>query len=259
MVKALRENTGMTKARKDGLATRGRLLDAACALFAVHGFRDTTVAAICRHAGTNIAAVNYHFRDKEALYEAAVRHAFEMASARYPVDGGLPSDAPPEARLQAYVEAQLRRTFSDGADGHFPRLVVMEMAEPTGVLGETLCEVLRPHREHLRGVLRQLLGEAAAKEQARLCVVSIISQCYFFAFNRALRERHFGMGRMSERHLREMIVHITQFCLAGIRDARLRFEAGDAAVASVECAVPAAAANRAFPGCSIAGRDDQEP
>jgi AcrR family transcriptional regulator len=216
----------MPRPRKDGVSTRRRLLDAACALFAEHGFRGTTVAMICRLAGTNVAAVNYHFRDKEALYREAVRHAFGLATARYPVDGGLPPEAPPEQRLHAYVEAQLRRTFSQDSAAYFPRLFVMEMAEPTGVVGETLREVLRPHREHLRGVLRQLLGGAVGEDQARLCVVSIISQCYFFAFNRALRERHFGVGGVDERRLREMIEHITQFCLAGIRDARTRCEAG---------------------------------
>ncbi|MGQ9671001.1 MAG: TetR family transcriptional regulator, partial [Desulfosoma sp.] len=54
--------------RRDGLATRARLLDAACDVFAEKGYRGARLADICRRAGANIAAVNYHFGDKASLY-----------------------------------------------------------------------------------------------------------------------------------------------------------------------------------------------
>ena len=47
--------------------TKDRLLQAAMAEFAEHGFRDTTVAAISEAAGANIAAINYHFGSREGL------------------------------------------------------------------------------------------------------------------------------------------------------------------------------------------------
>ena len=46
-----------------------KLLTAACDIFMEKGFRGTTVAEICACAGTNIAAVNYYFGSKEALYQ----------------------------------------------------------------------------------------------------------------------------------------------------------------------------------------------
>ena len=55
----------MTTNRSAGLETRGRLLDAAGAIFADKGFRDATTAEICRRAKANIAAVNYHFGSKD--------------------------------------------------------------------------------------------------------------------------------------------------------------------------------------------------
>ncbi|MFW6163863.1 MAG: TetR family transcriptional regulator, partial [Planctomycetota bacterium] len=51
------------------------LVLAAGQLFAERGFEGTTVRAIARRAGANVAAVHYHFGSKQALYVAAVGHA----------------------------------------------------------------------------------------------------------------------------------------------------------------------------------------
>ncbi|MGA9754367.1 MAG: TetR family transcriptional regulator, partial [Desulfobaccales bacterium] len=52
--------------------TRQRLLEAAGEVFAKKGFRNTTIREICRRARANLAAVNYHFGDKERLYLAVL-------------------------------------------------------------------------------------------------------------------------------------------------------------------------------------------
>jgi len=47
--------------------TRARLLDAAREVFSEHSFQGATVREICRRAEANVAAVNYHFGNKEGL------------------------------------------------------------------------------------------------------------------------------------------------------------------------------------------------
>ena len=54
--------------RRDGIESKDRLLKAATEVFAEKGYRDATVAEICRRAESNVAAVNYHFGSKGALY-----------------------------------------------------------------------------------------------------------------------------------------------------------------------------------------------
>ena len=78
-----REGSGgdMKAQRKGGVATRKKLLAAAGRVFAEKGYRDATIAEICRLAGTNIAAVNYHFSDKETLYREASRFNEENGGA----------------------------------------------------------------------------------------------------------------------------------------------------------------------------------
>lgn len=50
--------------------TKDTILDAAEKLFAVEGFHKSSIRAITREAGVNLASVNYYFGSKEALLEA---------------------------------------------------------------------------------------------------------------------------------------------------------------------------------------------
>ena len=47
--------------------TREIIMETAGRIFAEEGYSKATVRNICRNAGVNIAAVNYHFRNKKGL------------------------------------------------------------------------------------------------------------------------------------------------------------------------------------------------
>src|ERR1700724_3813594 len=55
--------------------TRDKILNAAGEVFAEQGFEGATVRAITQRAGVNVAAINYHFRDKAELYARVVLDA----------------------------------------------------------------------------------------------------------------------------------------------------------------------------------------
>jgi AcrR family transcriptional regulator len=57
--------------------TRDRILQAAGDLFAVQGFKATTLREITEAAQANLAAVNYHFRSKEELVESTLEAAIQ--------------------------------------------------------------------------------------------------------------------------------------------------------------------------------------
>ncbi|MBQ8173375.1 MAG: TetR/AcrR family transcriptional regulator [Mailhella sp.] len=63
--------------REDGEVTRRHILETAVRLFAEHGYADTTSKMICREAGVNIAAVNYHFGSRDDLYRAVLDDVHE--------------------------------------------------------------------------------------------------------------------------------------------------------------------------------------
>ena len=57
-------------------ATKENIMAAAMRLFAERGLKLVTVREICRLAKVNIALVNYHFRNKNGLYQACVERLF---------------------------------------------------------------------------------------------------------------------------------------------------------------------------------------
>jgi len=62
--------------------TKDRLLTAASELFAERGFHRTTVRDIAARAQVNVAAGNYHYGSKRALYLAVLRAQFGRAARR---------------------------------------------------------------------------------------------------------------------------------------------------------------------------------
>ncbi|MGH8067886.1 MAG: TetR/AcrR family transcriptional regulator [Candidatus Entotheonellia bacterium] len=85
------------------LETRQRLLEAVGEVFAERGFRAATVRDICQRAKANIAAINYHFGDKERLYTAVLKYAFLCGLQKYPPLLDVDSHAGPEPRLRAFI------------------------------------------------------------------------------------------------------------------------------------------------------------
>ena len=212
----------MATDRSDGLQTRGRLLDAAGAIFAAKGFHDATTAEICRVAKANIAAVNYHFGSKERLYVETWRHAFERSLAAHPPDGGVPPTAPAEERLHGQIQALLRRIMNpanlDFDIGH------REMNNPTGLLAEVMRRSIDPLRRALQGVVRELLGARATDLRVRLCETSIHAQCFSPLTLDRHRRRHgnakaFGPPP-SAVDADVLAEHVFRFSLAGIREVR---------------------------------------
>lgn len=216
----------MKSSGKPPVATRRRLLEASCEVFAEKGYRDTTIAEICRLAGANLASVNYHFGDKASLYGEVWRHAYALAIAAHPPAGGLSETAPAAEQLRAHVLALLRRVFSRGRTGVFAKLMLREMTEPTAALKDILNEGIRPQRDRMLGIVGKLLGEGASPFQVRLCAMSTVNQCLAFAFNRRVRKHFSGRAELGPKEVERLADHICRFSLAGIREVRRHPEAG---------------------------------
>lgn len=161
---------------KRSLKRKTELLHAASEIFAEKGYTDTTVAEICQKAGANIAAVNYHFGDKEALYREAWRESFNSAMKAYPPDGGVKESAPPEDRLRGRIEALLRRIWDENTNQAF-HIAQKELVNPTGLIEEVMRKEVEPQRQKLETIIQELLGTQATDTQVSFCIVSIISQC----------------------------------------------------------------------------------
>lgn len=212
--------------RKDGMDTKNKLLKAASEAFAEKGYRETTVAEICRRSGSNVAAVNYHFRGKDALYASVWRNAFEEALRVYPPDGGLSSRATPEKRLQALIFSLLHRIMDDGKLGYAGQILLQEMSNPTDAIRQVRRDAISPLRDHMRQIITELLGPKADEMQIGFCEMSIIHQCLAVGFRKGKLPPYITNEKPTPEIINGLVEHITLFSLAGIRAVREKIETG---------------------------------
>ena len=197
--------------------TRHQLLEAAGGVFAEAGFRNATIREICRRAGANIAAVNYHFGDKETLYAEVLRHSQQKAFEKYPPLLGLAADAPPEERLRAFIQSFLLRIFDSGSTAWFGKMMSREMVEPTEVLDLLVAERMQPMADLLRGIVAEILGCPVHAENVRLCCFSVVSQCVFYHHCRTMIFRLFPEQRLDASAVEQLAGHIARFSLAAMK------------------------------------------
>lgn len=215
--------------------TREKLLHAAAEVFAERGFRESTVREICTRAGANIAAVNYHFRDKEGLYHAVLAelHRQGEAEAGMPeaVDGSLRVPGLTAAeRLEVFVSMMARKMLADDPRGKAARIMAREMIEPTGALSVVAERVIRPKMRALDAIVAELLGEeigdGPSGERVRLASHSVIGQLLFYKHARPMIE----LVRPEQEYTPEAIArvagHITRFSLAAIEGLREEYRKG---------------------------------
>ena len=193
--------------------TRTRLIDAAGEMFAELGFHHTTVRQICERARANIAAVNYHFRDKTGLYTEVVRQS--MRAARLDaVRAAFDQNAPPEEILRAVIRTRLESLRSlDLGDWHF-RIFAHELAKPTPAMNVVVNEAIRPLYSRMCTLLGIILRLPPEHEKTRLCAHSIIGQILFYAFARPVISRLAPEMKMSATQIDRLADHITEFSLA---------------------------------------------
>ena len=222
----------MRSPKKPHTDTHDQLLHAAAEVFADKGYTDATIANICEKAGANIAAVNYHFGDKETLYAEAWRLAFHHSIEAHPPDGGVAADASAEEQLRGRVLSLMRRIVDP--DCHEFEMVHKELANPTGLLVEVMRECIGPLRRGMANLVRQLLGDGATDTDVDLCQMSVIAQCLHpmirLRYMKAGPKAHGPGARLlpgpppPKVAIETLADHVVGFSLAGIRDMRKRIK-----------------------------------
>ena len=175
-----------------------------------------TVREICAEAHANVAAVNYHFRDKLGLYTQVVRTAIDAmrGTSAAAMEAGAGGSA--EEKLRTYVRIFLQRVVMNERDSWILRLMSHEMADPTPALDLIVDEAIRPRLEYLSGVVAELLEYPRSDERVMKCVASVQSQC-LLCLRRTAAARLYPQLKLTPPTIHELADHIAEFSLAGIR------------------------------------------
>jgi AcrR family transcriptional regulator len=201
-------------------ATRERILDVAEVLFAEHGIDGTSLRAITRAAGANLASVHYHFGSKDALLDAVIeRRAEPLNAARLAELERVESEAgraSVEALLSAFfvpIVSHFEEMVSRAH--HLPRLLAQIEALPP----ETVEPLLREHfgdagRRFLEAFQRALpeLDGHTVDERLRFAA-GVMSHVFSGNFDLDVVPGHPPRAR----RLEEKVIHAIRFLAWGMR------------------------------------------
>ncbi len=205
-------------------STTHKLLAAACEVFAENGFKNTTVRDICSRAEVNVAAVNYHFGNKEKLYEAVWEYSNKMAGKNRINELELAKNSAPEKRLRFFIKSLLYNILNQDRPEFDFRIVAHEMIEPTGAFDKIVDRMIRPGFLFLRELVSEILGEGVSEEKVKRCSLSIIGQCLYYRFANPVIRQIFPEQKFDEAGLEKLTDHIAAFSLAALKQIQTEIE-----------------------------------
>lgn len=194
--------------------TRQRLLEAAGEVFAVKGYQAATVRDICGRAGANLAAINYHFGDKQRLYVEAVKYAHHCGDNGQPPQ--WPEGTPPQAKLRDYISQMLTRLLDPSRPAWHAQLMAREMTQPTAACAELVESYIRSSYEMLQEILTELLPPETSPADRHLVAFSIVGQCLYFKIGRPIAAPLVGEEEFRTYDVQRLTEHVTRFSLAAL-------------------------------------------
>mgnify|MGYP006273085253 CR=1 FL=1 len=126
--------------------TKTRILEVAQKLFAAQGFDATGIDQIAREVGITKSVIYYHYRNKEAILDALIAHAFDQMMSLKEVVGARFFRG--EASLEDY--AQHTDAFKEAAQRFKPIIRIMLMETLKGGERAPLFDVWQGNCEFVR-------------------------------------------------------------------------------------------------------------
>ena len=172
----MQKKTANRSSRQDGDATRQVLLDVAGQVFAERGFADATSKEICARAGTNIAAVNYHFGSRGALYEAVLVEAHHHLIKLEEMQDIAARDLAPRDKLRVILHGIVQRAA--GPQAHWgARVVIRELMSPSEHAPALLHRAITPKAMQMLGLVCDILGLPPATPGLQRALFFLMSPC----------------------------------------------------------------------------------
>lgn len=203
--------------------TRDRLLNEAEELFAQRGYHAVSVREITKAAESNLAAVNYHFGNKQNLYLEVFRSRWLPRASRIQQsfrqslkNNGNPT---PNMVVQSFARAFLEGPMSADERTRHLKLISGELVQPTEAFELVVEQVFRPLFDKLLEDLQKVMPDTIDEKQMVLNVFSILSMVLYFNFARPLISSFVGGQEGNELETR-LVDHIVQFSLNGVGTGR---------------------------------------
>jgi TetR/AcrR family transcriptional regulator, regulator of cefoperazone and chloramphenicol sensitivity len=198
-------------------STRRKLINSAGPVFAEKGYYSATVREICKRAGANVAAVNYHFKDKLGLYSEVLSQCGRAAHVEQ-MRAALDQTGNPEDILRDVVRARVQGLRTDAFPNWYLRIFAHELTDPTPAMSRLIKTVSRPIYERLMELISKIIGLPPHHEKTRLCAHSVMGQILFYVFAAPVLSRLSPDMKMTPERLDRVATHIADFSLAYLRE-----------------------------------------
>jgi len=196
-----------------------RLLEAAGPIFAEKGFQGASVREICDAASVNLAAINYYFGSKEALYFAVFRIAHPLMREEddpFSTVGDL-KDMRSEDKLRLIIHRVVSHMLGVDRASWQGRFLIREMLDPTPACLELLRELLQQRAKGIQSLLRELLPADTPEDRIIKMAFSVIGQCIHYRIGDKIMEMLIPAEMKTEYFTPEQIAdHIADVCLAAV-------------------------------------------
>ena len=214
---ALTKRPSTSSSQTETDPTRAKLVAVAGEVFAEFGFQAATVRDICGRAGANVAAINYHFRDKLGLYTEVLRESISANQGAI-MQEVVTTAKTPEDALRLLIAGILRRMYGEDRPAWNFRIMAHEMAQPTPALKHVIHQVLQPRYNQLRGIIGQILHLSPDHRTTRLSAHSVIGQVIHYIHARPVIGILWPDLNMNQLEDRELVAnHIADFTLYSLR------------------------------------------
>ncbi len=158
--------------QKDSEKTKARLIEAAGQLFAEKGLKAVTVRDIAAEAGTQISALNYHFRSKDELYKEVLVAACMNDLIREEEQTELRKLKPAKA-LRLVIDEVVKQLRTEDADSWQNKLLARESRDPSPAFAEASEVYYKPQTDFMAELIGGVVGKPADNMEVRLAVTSM--------------------------------------------------------------------------------------
>ncbi len=161
--------------RSDGELTRQRILEAAGELFARQGLAETTNKAIAANAGVDLASINYHFGNRNGLYQHVLAQAHRHILSLDKLLQIAQSQQSAELKLKSFIRLLFTGALEQ-QDWH-AQLLAREILSPTSHLTILVDEEIIPKMNIIKTIVSNVSGIEPTSPQLMPCLVNIVAPC----------------------------------------------------------------------------------
>lgn len=174
-MKSIKKNT-----REDGAETKAQLIQCAGRLIADQGYDRTTSKDICRLAGVNMAAVNYHFGSREGLYQAVLDEVYHYVLSPVEIETIYHMDIGPREKLMKLLDLYVKEAlFSESWQ---VKVSIRELINPSDVFTRFVESYIGRKLTPVLDILSDYLGLPARDDRVPRAFLAALSPFLISSF-----------------------------------------------------------------------------